>query len=102
MDVVLRQPELVEVAANGRGRDPLLAQRGDRRARRPFGQLAAVLAEDQTVVDELGRCRAERFRQPTVELLVRPVVVAADDVRDPEIDVVDDAGEVVGGASVLS
>ena len=52
-------------------------------------------------MDEFGRRRAERFGEPPVELLVRPVVVAANDVRDPEIDVVHDAGEVVGGASVL-
>ena len=37
-----------------------------------------------------------------VELLVGPVVVAADDVRDPEVDVVDDARELVGRGAVLA
>jgi hypothetical protein len=37
-----------------------------------------------------------------VQLLVRPVVVAADDVRDSELDVVDDAGQLVRGGSVLA
>ena len=31
-----------------------------------------------------------------MQLLVRPVIVAADDVRDPELDVVDDARELIG------
>src|SRR5947208_7513818 len=102
MDVVFGQSELFEVAANGGGRDALLTEGAHRGARRSLGQLSSILAEDQTVVDEFGRRRAERFGEPPVELLVRPVVVAANDVRDPEIDVVHDAGEVVGGAAVLA
>ena len=102
MHVVLRQAELLEVAAHGLGGDPCLPQRGDGRALGPLGELLAVLAEDQPVVDELGRLRAERLEQPPVELLVRPVVVAADDVRDAEVDVVDDAREVVGRRPVLA
>jgi hypothetical protein len=39
---------------------------------------------------------------PLVQLLVRPVVVPADDVRDPEVDVVDDRGEVVRRCPVLT
>src|SRR3954447_3617914 len=102
MDVVFGQSELFEVAANGGGRDALLTEGAHRGARRSLGQLSSILAEDQTVVDEFGRRRAERFGEPPAELLVRPVVVAANDVRDPEIDVVHDAGEVVGGAPVLA
>ena len=35
--------------------------------------------------------RAERLEEPAVQRLVRAMVVAADDVRDAEVDVVDDA-----------
>jgi len=53
-------------------------------------------------VDVLGRLRPEGLVQPPVEFLVRPVVVAAHDVRDPEVAVVDDRGEVVGGRAVVT
>jgi hypothetical protein len=54
------------------------------------------------VVDELRRRRAEHLEQPAMQLLVGAVVVAAHDVGDPEVDVVHDAGEVVGGRPVLA
>jgi hypothetical protein len=60
-------------------------------ALRPLGELLAVLAEDQPVVDELRDRRTECLEQPAMQGLVRPVVVAANDVRDPEVDVVDHA-----------
>ena len=41
-----------------------------------------------------GGCDAERAVQRRVQLLVRPVIGAADHVRDPEVDVVDHAREV--------
>ena len=53
-------------------------------------------------MDELGRRRAERLEQPPVQRLVRTVVVAAHDVRDPEVDVVHHAREVVGRRAVLA
>ena len=52
-------------------------------------------------MDELGRLRAERLEQPPVQSLVRPVVEATDDVGDPEVGIVDDAGEVIRGRTVL-
>ena len=52
-------------------------------------------------MDVLGRLGAERARELRVQRLVRPVVVPADHVRDPEVDVVHDRGELVGGAAVL-
>ena len=52
-------------------------------------------------MDVLRRLGTERARQVAMELLVRPVVVPADDVRDSELDVVDDAGQLVLGGSVL-
>ena len=51
---------------------------------------------------ERRRRRAERFEQSSVQCLVRPVVVPAHDVRDAEVDVVDDRREVVRRRSVLS
>ena len=102
MHVVLRDAELLEVAAHRFPGDACLAQRCDGRARRALGELLAVFAEDQSVVDELGRRRAERLEEPAVQLLVRPVVEAADDVRDAEVRVVDDAREVVGRGAVLA
>ena len=47
-----------------------------------------------------GGSRAERLGQRAVQRLVRPVVVAADHVRDPEVDVVDDGRELVGRRAV--
>ena len=58
VDVVLRDAELVEIAANRLARDAGVAQRGDGRAGRALGELLAVLAENQAVVDELRWCRA--------------------------------------------
>jgi A/G-specific adenine glycosylase len=54
------------------------------------------------VVDELRRRRAERLEQAPMERLVRPVVEAAHDVRDPEVDIVDDGRELIGRRAVLA
>jgi hypothetical protein len=102
VDVVPRYPQLLEVAPHGLGRDPELAQRLDRRAGGPFRELLAVLAEDQPVVDVLRRLGSERFVELPVKRLVRPVVVAAIDVGDSEVDVVDDARQVIRGRAVLA
>ena len=102
MDIVLGNAELLEVAPHGFCWNPRFPQRADRRSRGALRELLAVLAEDQAVVDELGRLRAERLEQPAVERLVRPVVVAAEHVSDPEVDVIYDAGQVVGRRPVLA
>ena len=102
MDVVPGQAELVEVAAHGLGGDPCLTQGPNRRPLGALGELLAVGSEDQPVVDELRRRRAQGLEQPPVEVLVRPVIVAADDVGDPEVHVVHDAGQVVGRRAVLA
>jgi hypothetical protein len=75
-----REAELLEVAAHGLGRDPRVAQRGDGCSLGPLRQLLAVLAEDQSVVDELRHRRTERLEEATMQRLVRPMVVAANDV----------------------
>jgi hypothetical protein len=102
VDVVLGDSQLVQVAPHGLRGDAGVAEGGHGRAELALGELAPVLAEDQPVMDVLGWLCAERARQVAVELLVRAVVVAADDVRDPEVDVVDDACELVRGGAVLA
>ena len=97
-----RGPELFEVRTHGSRGDSGLAQRRHSRSRRAFGELPSVLAQDQAVVDVFGRRRAERLGDPAMQLLVGAVVVAPDHMRDPEVDVVHDAGEVVGGGAVLA
>ena len=52
------------------------------------------------MVEVLRRLGAEGFREGAVESLVRKVILPADDVRDPEVDVVDDGRQVVGGAAI--
>src|SRR5262249_59345732 len=84
------------------GRDAGLAQRLDRRAACALRELLPVLAEDQAVVDERRRRRAERLEQAPVELFVRAVLAAADDQVDAEVDVVDDAREVVRRRPVVA
>ncbi len=61
-----------------------------------------MLPEDQPVVHVLRRLRAQSLGQLAMQRLVGAVVVAADDVRDPELDVVHDARQVVGRRPVLS
>ena len=97
-----RQPELLQVRAHGLAGNAGIAQRGDRRSLGALRELLSVRSEDEAVVDELGRARAKRLEEPAVERLVRPVVVPANDVRDPEVEVVDDAREVVGRGAVLA
>ncbi len=53
-------------------------------------------------MDVLGRRRSESFVQLAVKLFVRTVVVSAVDVGDPEVHVVHDARQVVGGRAVLT
>ena len=53
-------------------------------------------------MDELRRRRPERLEQPPVHRLVRTVIVAANDVRDAEVDVVDDRRELVRRRAVLA
>ena len=52
------------------------------------------------MVDELRRRGPERLEQPPVQRLVRPMIVAADNVRDAAVRVVDDHRELIGKHSV--
>ena len=89
-----RQAELLEVRAHRLGRVAGIAQRRDRRALGALRQLLAVVADHEPVVDDLRGRRPERAMERRVQLLVRPVIRAANHVRDPEVGVVDDAREV--------
>ena len=51
-------------------------------------------------MDDLRQLTAERPGDPLLHLLVRPVVRAADDVRDLEIEIVDHGRELVRGRPV--
>ena len=95
-----RQAELVEIRAHRRRRDSLVAQVADRRVLGPLRELLAVLAEQETVVDHLGQLASERPRDPLLHLLVGPVVGAADDVGDAEVEIVGDRGELIGRRAV--
>ena len=54
------QAELLEVGANRLGRDAALTEGGDGRAGGALGELLPVVADDEAVVDHLGRLEAER------------------------------------------
>ena len=84
------------------GLDPLLPEVAQAQAAQALGELAAgdVLHEGQV---GKGRCGAvQRLRQGELEAGVGEVVLAADDVADAEVEVVDDRREEVGGGAVLA
>src|SRR5690606_31957226 len=53
----------------------------------------SVGADEKAVMRECRWLGAERFEDLDLHGRVRDVILAADDVRDGEVDVVDDAGE---------
>jgi hypothetical protein len=101
MDVVPRDAELLQIGAHRGAREPELAKRCDRRPGGALGELLAVVSQDQPVVDIFRRSRAEGLVQAAMEWLVRPVVVAAVDVGDAEVDVVDHARQVIRRRAVF-
>ena len=99
---MLRHAELLEVCAHRFGRDPDSRSDATVAPSARFESLRPSSPRIEAVVDELRRRRAERLEEPPVHRLVRTVVVAADDVRDAEIDVVDDRRELVRRRAVLA
>ena len=95
LDVVRGEPELVEVPAHRRGGNPLVAEVRDRRVPVTLRELLAVGAEQEAVVDHLWQLAADRLRDAPLQPLVGSMVGAADDVRDPEVEVVGDGCELV-------
>ena len=51
-------------------------------------------------MDHLRELTSDRARDPLLELEVGPVIRPADDVRDPEVEVVHDRRELIGRAPV--
>ncbi len=100
VDVAAGEIELVEVGAYGLRRDPQLAQARDGGSALALRELAAVVSHQEPVVDVLGRLGPERARDLNLELRARQEVLAADDVCDPEVEIVDDGGELVGRPAV--
>ena len=94
------QSELVEVRAQRRGRNALVAKVADGRMLGSLGELLPVVTEQKPVMDHLGQLAPERPRDPLLHLFVRPVVGAADDVGDPEVEIVDNRCELVGRGAV--
>ena len=93
VDVVLGQVELVEVGAHcGRGQPSSRAP--DRRVAVALGELLPVGPRTSPWWITSGLA-PDRAGDPALHLEVRPVVRAADDVGDPELEVVDDRGELV-------
>ena len=81
MDVVRRQPQLVEVRAERGGRDPVVAKVGHGRMPVPLRELLSILAEEQPVMDRSRELTAEGAGDPPLRLVVRAMVGAANDVR---------------------
>jgi hypothetical protein len=102
MHVVLRQVELLEIRPH---RFRWIAGIAQRRHSCAFGalrQLLPVVADDEPVVDHDRRHTAEGSVHGGVQLLVRAMIGPADHMRDPEVDVVDDACEVERRRSVVA
>ena len=95
LDVVLGKVELVEVGTHRLWRKALLAQLLDRGVPVALRELLPVRAEHEAVVDHLGQLASQRPGDALLHREVRPVVGAADDVRDPEVEVVGHRGELV-------
>ena len=105
VDVVPRQAELLEVGAHRLGRDSPASRSGERRSRRR----RASTASRPSSPEQRGRggctpaARAERaVQRARAARSFGAVVGAADHVRDPEVDVVDDARELVRRRAVVA
>ena len=100
LHVVAGKVELLEVGAHGLRRDTFAAEVGHGGGAVALRELLAVRSDQEPVVDVLGRLRTEGTCQRPVQLGVRQVVAAPDDVRDRELRIVYHRGEVVRGAAV--
>src|SRR5262249_3140626 len=96
VDVVTRQIELLEIRPDGLGGEALLAQICERGGAMPLRELPAVRPEQQSVGDELRRVPPAGSDESRLQLRVRTVIAAAEDVRYLEIEVVDGRRELVG------
>ena len=95
----LRGAEAGEQRQQGERLDPRLAQGVDPGRAEALGQLAFG-RDEQGFVGEVRRRAAERFEHLDLGRAVRDMVLAADDVGDGEVEVVDHAGEQIEPAAV--
>ena len=95
----LRGAEAGEQREQGERLDPGLAQRVDPGRAEALGQFAFG-GDEQGFVGEVRRRAAERFEHLDLGRAVRDMVLAAHDVGDGEVDVVDHAGQEVEPAAV--
>ena len=100
LDVVLGEPELLEIGADCLSGEALVAQLRDRRVPVPLRELLPVRPEDKPVVDHLRQLAAERSGDALLDRQVRAVIVATDHVCDLQIEVVRDRGKLVRRRSV--
>ena len=99
--VVLGAPaQQRHVVAQRLGQVALVAQLLHRRGAVALGELLAVLAVQQRQVRVERRLRAQRLEHEQLLGRVGEVVLAAHDVRDAGVEVVDGDGEVVEDAAV--
>ncbi len=101
--VVLGRPaEEAEEVDEGLGQEAGIAIGGDADdgAVLALGELGAIGGDEQGEMGELGRRDAEGLEDQQVLEGVGEVILAADDVADAEIGVVDAGGQVVGGHAV--
>ena len=85
----IRGPEHRDIARHRERLDPFRAQALDGERAVALGQRLSVGADQETVVAERGRLRAERLEQLDLRRGIGDVVLAADDMGDAEIDIVD-------------
>ena len=95
-----RPPEQREEVEHRLGQEALPLVLHHRRRAVPLAQPPLVGAEDQRHVREARHRRAERLVEQHLLRRVRDVIVAADDVGDPHVDVVDDDRQVIGRVAV--
>ena len=96
--IAVRPAEARQIVDDGVGQEAEVAIRRDGHGAVALAEPRFVGAEDQRHVAERGKAVAERLIEQDLARRVGEVIVAADDVRDPHLGVVDDDAEVVGRA----
>ncbi len=99
---MLGKIELVEVRAHRLRGEAVLSEIGDRCVAMALRELLPVRPEDEAMVDHLGELSTDGARDPSVNVEVRTVIGAPDDVGDREIEIVHHGRELVRRASIGS
>lgn len=82
--------------------DTLLPQSFDRQRTGALGQAFATDGRQKIVVPEARRFAAQRLEKRDLNAGVGDMVVATDDMRDAEVDIVDDGGQRIKVRAVLA